>query len=242
VTTRTLPFAVYLFDIDGTLVSAGGAGRRAFERAVADRCGPANGALEGLRLDGLTDRLIVRRALALLGRPFDDAFCDDLLSRYVHHLRTEIDGPGYAVLPGAVAALEALRARGALLGLCTGNVEAGARLKLRRGGLDAWFDWGASAVFGFAHDGEEREKLVHAALRRAGSRLGRPLAPREALVVGDTPHDVAAAHHAGCPVLAIATGRFSEEELRACGADHVAPTLADAGALGILLGDRPPAA
>jgi phosphoglycolate phosphatase len=232
----TLPYAVYLFDIDGTLVSAGGAGRRAFERAVADRCGPLDGALQTLRLDGLTDRLIVRKALELLGRPFDDSFCDALLARYVEHLRTEIHGPGYAVLPGVVAALEALRARGALLGLCTGNVEEGARLKLGRGGLDAYFDWGASAVYGFAHDGEEREKLVHAALRRAAARLGRPVPAREALVIGDTPRDVDAAHHAGCPVLGVATGRYGEDELRACGADHVVPALDHPDALRLLLG------
>jgi phosphoglycolate phosphatase-like HAD superfamily hydrolase len=195
-----------------------------------------NGALQGLRLDGLTDRLIVRKALELLGRPFDDAFCDALLDRYVEHLRTEIHGPGYAVLPGVVAALDALEARGAVLGLCTGNVVEGARLKLVRGGLDRYFDWGASAVFGFASDGEEREKLVHAALRRAGARLGRPVPAREALVVGDTPRDVAAAHHAGCPVLGVATGRFPEAELRTCGADHVVPTLEHPDALRILLG------
>jgi phosphoglycolate phosphatase-like HAD superfamily hydrolase len=232
----TPAFAVYLFDVDGTLVSAGGAGRRAFERAVGDHVGPANGALRDLRLDGLTDRLIVRKALALLGRRFDDAFCDALLDRYVEHLRDEIGGPGYAVLPGVVAALDALAARGAVLGLCTGNVVEGARLKLGRGGLDRYFDWGAGAVVGFAADGEEREKLVHAALRRAGARLGRPLAAREALVVGDTPRDVEAAHHAGCPVLAVATGRFPEAELRACGADHVVPTLEHPDALRILLG------
>lgn len=232
----SLPWAVYLFDIDGTLVSAGGAGRRAFERAVADRCGPVDGALRELRLDGLTDRLIVRRALELLGRPFDDPFCDALLDRYVEHLGTEIHGPGYAVLPGVVAALEALRGRGALVGLCTGNVEAGARLKLGRGGLDRYFEWGAGAVYGFAHDGEEREKLVHAALRRASGRLGRPVAAREALVIGDTPRDVDAAHHAGCPVLGVATGRYAEAELRACGADHVVPTLEHPEALRILLG------
>jgi phosphoglycolate phosphatase len=232
----TLPYAVYLFDIDGTLVSAGGAGRRAFERAVTERCGPFDGALSGLRLDGLTDRLIVRKALEILGRPFEEAFCDDLLERYVEHLRTEIDGPGYAVLPGVLAALDALEARGALLGLCTGNVEAGARIKLGRGGLDRYFDWSASAVFGFAADGEEREKLVLAALRRASDRLGRPVAPREALVVGDTPRDVAAAHHAGCPVLGVATGRYAEAELRACGAERVVPSLEDPAALRTLLG------
>ena len=234
--TAVLPWGVYLFDVDGTLVSAGGAGRRAFERAVADRCRPVDGALRDLRLDGLTDRLIVRKALALLGLAFDDAICDALLARYVEHLRTEIHGPGYAVLPGVVAALEALGSRGAVVGLCTGNVVEGARLKLGRGGLDRYFDWGASAVFGFAADGEEREKLVHAALRRATARLGRAVAPRETLVVGDTPRDVDAAHHAGCPVLAVATGRYSESELRACGADHVVPTLAHPDALRILLG------
>ncbi len=232
----TLPYAVYLFDVDGTLVSAGGAGRRAFERAVADRCGPLDGALRELRLDGLTDRLIARKAMELLGRPFDDALCDALLDDYVEHLRAEIAGPGYAVLPGVVAALEALCERGALLGLCTGNVETGARLKLGRGGLDRYFDWDASAVFGFAADGEEREKLVHAALRRAAARLRAPVEGRQALVVGDTPRDVAAAHHAGCPVLGVATGRYSVAELRACGADHVAPTLEHPDALRILLG------
>ena len=122
----TLPYAVYLFDIDGTLVSAGGAGRRAFERAVADHHGPIDGVLRELRLAGLTDRLIVRKALALLGRPFDDAHCDALLDRYVEHLRTEIQGPGYAVLPGAVRHL-ARRLDGASLrrGLPGGGVMGG---------------------------------------------------------------------------------------------------------------------
>jgi phosphoglycolate phosphatase-like HAD superfamily hydrolase len=231
-----LPWTVYLFDVDGTLVSAGGAGRRAFERAVADRVGLANGALEGLRLDGMTDRLIVREALRILGTPFEEAFCDALLARYVEHLASEIHGPGYAVLPGVVEVLEALRVRAALVALCTGNVVEGARLKLARGGLDRYFDWGTSAVCGFAADGEERERVVRAALRRASDRLGRSVAPSEALVVGDTPRDVEAAHAAGVPVLAVATGRYGVAELRAAGADHVVPSLADAAALRVLLG------
>jgi phosphoglycolate phosphatase-like HAD superfamily hydrolase len=237
-----LPFTVYLFDVDGTLVNAGGAGRRAFEQALHDRCGRRESPpLGGLRLDGLTDRLIARKALELLGLPFDDAFCDDILARYIEHLHAEIEGPGYAVLPGVLPLLEALRARAALVALCTGNVVEGARLKLRRGGLDRYFDWSASAVFGFASDGEEREKLVRAALGRAAVRLGRAVAPRSAIVVGDTPRDVAAAHHAGCTVLGVATGRFSVDELRACGADHVAPTLEDGDAVRVLLGRAPPA-
>jgi phosphoglycolate phosphatase-like HAD superfamily hydrolase len=231
-----LPWAVYLFDIDGTLVSAGGAGRRAFERAVGDHCEPPEDRLAGLRLDGMTDRLIVRETLRLLGRPFDDGFCDALLARYVEHLRTEIHGPGYAVLPGVVETLETLRARGALVALCTGNVVEGARLKLARGGLEGYFDWGASAVCGFAADGEDREHVVRAALDRASARLGRTVDPREALVIGDTPRDVSAAHAVGIPVLGVATGRYGEAELRQAGADHVAPSLADGAALRVLLG------
>jgi phosphoglycolate phosphatase len=232
----SLPWSVYLFDVDGTLVSAGGAGRRAFERAVLDRCGGAPAPLGGIRLDGMTDRLIVREALRVLGRPFEEAFCDALLDRYVEHLATEIHGPGYAVLPGVVDALDALRARGALVALCTGNVVEGARLKLARGGLDRYFEWGASAVFGFAADGEDRERVVRAALRRASERLGRAVAPAEAIVIGDTPRDVSAAHAAGVPVLAVATGRYAEAELRDAGAEHVAPTLADETARRVLLG------
>lgn len=230
------PWAVYLFDIDGTLVSAGGAGRRAFERAVGEHCGPPDGALASLRLDGMTDRLIVRETLRLLGRAFEDGLCDTLLARYVDHLRTEIHGPGYEVLPGVVETLEALRLREALVALCTGNVVEGARLKLARGGLDRYFDWGASAVCGFAADGEDRVHVVRAALRRTSARLGREVAPREALVIGDTPRDVEAAHAVGIPVLGVATGRYGEEELRRAGADHVARSLSDEAARGVLFG------
>ncbi len=231
-----MPFAVTLFDVDGTLVHAAGAGRRALERALAERCGPVGAGLASLRLDGMTDRLIVREALALLGHPFDDAGCDAILARYVGHLAGELADPGYRVLPGVVAALEALRAAGALVGLCTGNVVEGARLKLGRGGLDRYFEWHAEAACGFAHDGEARERVVEAALRRASARLGRGLDPREALVVGDTPRDVAAARHAGCPVLAVATGRYGVAELAASGADEVVPTLEADRARELLLG------
>jgi phosphoglycolate phosphatase-like HAD superfamily hydrolase len=115
-------------------------------------------------------------------------------------------------------------------------VAEGARLKLSRGGLDRFFDWSASAVCGFAADGEDRTHVVEAALRRAGLRLGRSVTPEEALVIGDTPRDVSAAHAVGIPVLGVATGRYGPEELRRAGADHVAPSLADAAARAVLFG------
>lgn len=229
--------SVLLFDIDGTLVQAAGAGRRAFERALADHGGPVNGELAGLRLDGMTDRLICRESLALLGRPFDETSCDAILDRYVEHLAEELAGPGFAVLPGVIPLLEALASRHeAVVGLCTGNVVSGARLKLARGGLERFFDWGANAVCGFAADGEARERVVAAALRRASARLGRVVDPREALVIGDTPRDVTAAHHAGIPVLAVATGRYDVDVLAATGAEYVVPTLEHADAQRLLLG------
>ncbi len=226
---------VVLWDIDGTLVSAGGAGRRAFERAVADFVGPFDGALDGMRLDGMTDRLIVREALELLGKPHTDALCEELLDRYVEHLRLEIHGPGFTVLPAAAETLAALRDAGRPFGLCTGNVVAGARVKLSHGGLDGFFEWGEEAIAGFAADGEAREDVVAAALRRASARLGRPLAAGEALVVGDTPRDVSAAHRHGCPVLGVATGRFSLEALRDAGAEWTVASLAVPEALPLML-------
>jgi len=225
-----------LFDIDGTLIHAGGAGRRSIERALRAHCGELDGALANLRLDGMTDRLIVREVLASLGHPFDDALCDRILGRYVEFLAEEIHGPGYRVLPGASELLEALARRGAFLGLCTGNVHTGARIKLGRGGLDRYFDWSADGVNGFAADGEARERIVEAVLGRAARRLGHPFQAREAMVIGDTPRDIAAARAFGVPVLAVATGRFSAEELRSCGPDHVAGTLGDPGIVDLLLG------
>jgi phosphoglycolate phosphatase len=216
---------VLLFDVDGTLVHAGGAGRRSLERALGQHVGEMDGALADIRLDGMTDRLIVREALAAMGRPFEDALCDRVLETYVGILRVEIRAPAYRVLPGVPGLLDELSRRGASMGLCTGNVAEGARIKLARGGLDGYFDWSDGAICGFAADGESRERIVAAALHRASARLGRPVAPAEALVIGDTPRDVEAARHAGVPVLAVATGRFTVEDLIACGADRVVSSL-----------------
>ncbi len=233
---------VILFDVDGTLVHAAGAGRRALGRVLVSELGQIDHALSGLRLDGMTDRLIVREVLDTLGHPFDDALCDRLLADYVEALRDEIGGPGFEVLRGVEPLLGTLAASGATVGLCTGNVAEGARLKLARGGIDHFFEWGPDAIAGFAHDGEARERIVRAALDRGSARLGSPLHPSDALVVGDTPRDVSAARAHGVPVLAVATGRFSEGELRDAGADGVLPSLEGAAPalLAWLAGGRTP--
>ncbi len=99
---------VVLFDVDGTLVHAAGAGRRSLSRVLEAEFGRVEHALAGMRLDGMTDRLIVREVLVALGRPFDDALCDRLLADYVGALREEILGPGFRVLPGVEGVLGAL--------------------------------------------------------------------------------------------------------------------------------------
>jgi phosphoglycolate phosphatase-like HAD superfamily hydrolase len=232
-------FRAVLFDVDGTLVHAGGAGRRSIERALEHHLGPRIGPQETwlgeLKLDGMTDRLIVRYAMESVGVPFAEDACDAILASYAEALTTEIHGPGYEVLPGVEALLGRLHAEGRLVGLCTGNIARGARIKLGRGGLHRWFGWDAGAPNGFAEDGEARHRIVAAVLRRAAARLGA-LAPHEAVVVGDTPRDVESALACGVPVLAVTTGRFGAAELRASGADAVVATLADPAALEFLLG------
>ena len=230
-------FAALLLDIDGTLLRAGGAGRRAFEAALEDHLGaPIDGAVSDLRFDGMTDRGIVRESLRLLSRPFGEAACDDILARYLAHLTREIEDPGYRVLPGVAELLGRLQAGGAAYGLCTGNVREGARVKLRRGDLERWFDWSPAGMHGFAADGEARPLVVAAAVRRIGAGLGRAVAAAEVLVVGDTPRDVLAAHAVGCPCLCVATGNFDEAALREAGADWVVPTLEHPEARALLEG------
>ncbi len=230
-----MTFAAILLDVDGTLVRAGGAGRAAFEGALAELCGPLDGQLAGMRFDGMTDRLIALEALARVGLPAGEAAADRLLGRYVELLAGAIHRPGFQVLPGVVALLEARAARGLPLGLCTGNVAAGARIKLAHGRLDRFFDWSPAGANGFAEDGVAREEVVAAALRRVAARLGRAVAPAEVLVVGDTPRDVSAAHAAGCPALGVATGSFDVAALAAAGADLLAEALEALAALAALL-------
>jgi phosphoglycolate phosphatase-like HAD superfamily hydrolase len=218
-------FAAYLFDIDGTLLRAGGAGRRAFNRAMAELTGPVVEGVAEMKFDGMTDKLIVREALALSGLAWEAGLADAILARYLTHLPGELDTPAFRVLPGAAATLGALRAGGTALGLCTGNLALGARLKLRQAGLEGFFDWSPGGMHGFAEDGEARSRLVAAAVARVSTALGRDVDPAEVLIIGDTPRDVSAAREIGCRVLCVATGNFDLPTLAAIHPDAVAESL-----------------
>ncbi len=236
-----LPFDVFLFDIDGTLIDASGAGRRGLELALEAHLGPSIRPevpwLHHLKLDGMTDRLIIREGMLASGHDFDPELCTRILDAYPALLEREIETADYAILPGVERLLERLRDAGALVGLCTGNMPRAARIKLARGGVDRFFGFGEDDANGFATDGEARERIVAAALRRAGARLGRLLEPSRALILGDTPRDISAAQANGCSALAVGTGNFSVDALRNEGPDFAVPTLELRHVEKILLGE-----
>jgi phosphoglycolate phosphatase-like HAD superfamily hydrolase len=143
---------------------------------------------------------------------------DATLGRYLEALAGECAKSAYEPQPGVRELLGRLRARAdVLLGLCTGNLERGAQLKLQSAGL-----WGEFHFGGYGSDAEPRPDIVRAAWSRA-----QALGATSAIVIGDTPRDVLAAHEAGLPACGVATGRFSVQELLAHGAEIVLPDFSD---------------
>jgi phosphoglycolate phosphatase-like HAD superfamily hydrolase len=224
---------VLLFDIDGTLITTGGAGRRAMERAFEVAHQRAD-ALTTIRLDGMTDRLIARLGLNAIGVEATDAAIDALLVAYLRVLEEEvarIEAARYRLHLGMLAAVDAAHARGAAVGLGTGNLREGARVKLER--VAVWHRFGFG---GFGDDHEDRAALIRRGAERGAASLGVPLEGARVVIIGDTPKDVAAAQAMNAESIGVATGSFSTEQLRAVGATHAFATLADPGAIDALLG------
>jgi phosphoglycolate phosphatase len=225
---------VLLWDIDGTLVTMGGAGRRAVERAFERRHGRAD-ACNSIRFDGMTDRSITRLGLEAIGIAATDEAIEAVLAAYVRELREELQlstPDGYRVHAGVEAALAAARERGMAQGLGTGNIVEGARLKLERVGLYHHFGFG-----GFGSDHELRVELIRVGAERGAEQLGRRRQECRVVVIGDTPKDIEAARGIGAEALGVGTGSFSAAELRQHGANYAFDDLSAAGALAALLGD-----
>ncbi len=221
---------VLLFDIDGTLLNSGGAGRRAMERAFERRCGRRD-ACDAIRFGGMTDPAIARAGLTAVGAPVDDEAIAGLLAAYLEALADELPGCHVVVPPGVEAALDAARAAGAAIGLGTGNVRAGADLKLARVGLHERFVFG-----GFGSDHEARDQLIRVGARRGAEALGVAVDACRVVVIGDTPKDVDAARAIGAESLAVATGTFSVDELAACAPTWTFRDLSDPAAVAAMLG------
>jgi len=202
-----------LFDIDGTLLVARGAGRRALAAALKDVYGTA-GDIDGYDLRGQTDPRIVFDVMegAGLEREAVRERLDDCFEAYARGLAAEIgDGDKVVTLPGIGDLVRRLHGDAeVLLGLLTGNIEAGARIKLGPTGLLPYFRLGA-----YGSDHLDRRQLPSLAARRAHALVGVPFAPDRVLVIGDTPRDIECARHFGAVAVAVATGQYTREALEA---------------------------
>jgi phosphoglycolate phosphatase-like HAD superfamily hydrolase len=224
-----------LFDIDGTLITTGGAGRRAMERAFEQVTGRP-GALANTPLDGMTDRLIGRAGLTAVGHEVSEAAIDAVLAAYLEILTDEVARVAperYRVHRGMREAIRSATEQGAAVGLGTGNLRAGATIKLERVDLHASFSFG-----GFGCDAEARADLIRIGAERGAASLGVDVAACRVVVIGDTPRDVAAATAIGAETIGVGTGRFSPDELRVSGARFAFTDLAEGGALEALLDGR----
>jgi phosphoglycolate phosphatase len=212
---------ILLFDIDGTLVSTGGAGAVAWKQAFDE--------LHGIPADigeftdaGMTDPDVGAQTFeAVMQREPTPRELAQLIQRRLEHLPEAIAASeGYRVLPGVSERLRQLSRDGHLLGLITGNGDGAAFVKLSRGDLVRWFTFGA-----YATAGVERAGIVRRAVERGEAMLGCDVPNSDILVVGDTPLDIEAAHAADCTAVGVATGHYDAAALREAGADHVLETL-----------------
>jgi phosphoglycolate phosphatase len=223
-----------LFDIDGTLVTTGGVGRRAIERAF-HRCHGRPDACSLIRFDGMTDRSITRLALGAIEVEATERGIDALLEVYIAELEAELRASppdNYRVHLGVERAIDAARERGMALGLGTGNVLEGARLKLEHVNLYRHFSFG-----GFGDDHELRVELIRRGAERGAEKLGKKLDECRVVIIGDTPKDVDAARGIGAESIGVGTGSFSATALREHGATYAFEDLTSPGALEALLGD-----
>jgi phosphoglycolate phosphatase len=212
-----------LFDIDGTLITTGGAGaaswRLAFEELYEI---PAD--IGKFTDAGMTDPEVGRKTFeAVLERqPENDEFTR-LMERRLHYLHQTVeDSTGYRVLPGADDLLSDLISKGYLVGLVTGNIEAAAHIKLHRANLNRFFSFG-----GYGSDSPDRGELTRIAVKRATVVYGEEISEGQAISVGDTPLDVEGAHAAGIRCVGVGSNKFNADQLRAAGADYAISALTE---------------
>lgn len=214
---------VQLFDIDGTLIVTGGAGAASWRMAFDELYGiPAD--IGQFTDNGMTDPEVGRRTFAaVIGREPQRREFARLLHRRLHYLhQTVAESADYRVLPGVAALLPRLLDQGYLLGIVTGNLEAAAHIKLHRAGLNRFFAFG-----GYGSDSADRAEVTRTAMRRASLVFGEKLGSDRCVVIGDTPHDVAAAHAAGAMCVGVGSHHFTVDELAAAGADWAIGSLVE---------------
>lgn len=221
-----------LFDIDGTLISSGGAGVRSLNSCFQEIFG-IPGAFSDISMAGKTDLQIIREALFRHAIHSGNGMIPLVARCYLKNLRREIaNAPSKHMKPGVLALLERLRENdgSCSTGLLTGNIHLGARIKLDAFGINEYFSFGA-----FGDDNEDTDSLLPYALQRFAAFKGMSVEARDCIVIGDTPLDVRCARSHGARSVAVATGPYTTEALSRAGADVVLTDLADTdGVMGLL--------
>lgn len=213
-----------LFDIDGTILLSGGSAIRAVNRALSTVFGIEN-AMDGIKADGKTDPIILREIFNKgLGRDFLPEEANIVFKQYVLFLKEEItNSQGFRIMPGIPELLKALSERkGLILGIATGNIEAGAWIKLERAGLNSYFKFG-----GFGSDSENREQLIRIAIERGKALRDQNREFENIFVIGDTPFDIIHGRAAGAQTVAVATGSYSVNGLEKYSPDFLFENFSD---------------
>ncbi len=222
---------IVLWDIDGTLIRSGGAGKLAMEAALRAAFGIRE-INDNVPYSGRTDVAIVRDLLVAHDLPTTDENQMLLREAYLHELPDCLTSAVGEILPGISQLVESFhRNENVLQGLLTGNVQRGARTKLEHFALWDFFGPG-----GFGDRQSDRNEVAREALQAVETHLGREANRAEIWVIGDTPHDVTCGRAIGANVLAVATGWHPIAELEACHADHVLNDLGDTDRVRTLLG------
>jgi len=210
-----------LFDIDGTLILDSHAGHTAYLRAIQTRYGVEFNMDEIPPTSGKTDLIILRELLDLSGlveQPVDDP---GLVRAYIGHLEDSVQGDPGRLAPGARELLETLAKRDDMyLALGTGNIESGAKTKLAYHDIAYFF-----AAGGFGSDGTTRQEIIASGIDKSQRLFGTTF--HRIIVIGDTPYDIACAHANNVHCIAVSTGSFTYDQLKAENADHVLEDLTD---------------
>jgi phosphoglycolate phosphatase len=209
---------VFLFDIDGTLLSLKKHFSRPFILKCLKSCGLNLTEVNQADFAGRTDRDIFSSLTA--GHPDAEDMYDELKSTYIRLLDEELE-PGHVdVYKGARESLEYCTEHGIQAALLTGNYRESAFIKLNRAGLDGFFSFGS-----FGCDHSNRNLLGEYALESAETWFGRKTDPSLMVIIGDTPRDIVCARHSGFHAIAVATGHFPADELSLCNPDVVLGSL-----------------
>jgi len=211
-----------LFDIDGTIMDSGGAGTRAMDTAFMELFSVGN-AFQTISMAGKTDMQILKEGFELHNVDYSNGVIPEFYRTYIRYLKQNIrDALGH-IKPGIREALRELQAQKEfVLGLLTGNIEEGARIKLDFFGLNDYFNVGA-----FGSDDEDRDRLLPIAVVKLFKRNSLHVCFRDCIVVGDTPRDISCSKPYGAFSVAVATGPYSAAALSKAGADVVLNDLSD---------------